>query len=115
MLVEFYFPGHPKNLDCYGNRVIKIDDEKWHIPKFIEFQYGELSEDCRPHFTVIKTLLKYGLWKNKEYPKGIHTLKDKDKDYSLSLKPFATELPEKPKSKEYKLPTVQQLRDKGLI
>tara|TARA_R100000773_G_C4190135_1_gene96349 strand:+ start:20 stop:676 length:657 start_codon:yes stop_codon:yes gene_type:complete len=43
---------------------IKIFDEgnKWFIPKFIDFQYGQLNENSRPHQAVIKRLDKYDVY-----------------------------------------------------
>ena len=59
------------------DRIVPINGSKWFIPKFIQFQYGELSESCKPHIPVIKQLEKYNL---KGYAKGIHTLKEKEKE-----------------------------------
>lgn len=68
----------------FGDKLISLAD-RYFIPGFIEFQYGELSEDSKPHLSVIKVLVKYGinpknLTLSKGYPKGIRTLKDKDKE-----------------------------------
>jgi hypothetical protein len=43
---------------------IKIFDNgnKWFIPKFIDFQYGTLNENSRPHQAVIKLLDKYDVY-----------------------------------------------------
>tara|TARA_R110000824_G_scaffold34174_1_gene108968 strand:+ start:1280 stop:1903 length:624 start_codon:yes stop_codon:yes gene_type:complete len=43
---------------------IKIFDggNKWFIPKFIDFQYGILNENSRPHLAVIKLLDKYDVY-----------------------------------------------------
>ena len=43
---------------------IKIFDKgnKWFIPKFIDFQYGALNENSRPHQAVIKLLDKYDVY-----------------------------------------------------
>jgi hypothetical protein len=43
---------------------IKIFDDgnKWFIPKFIDFQYGTLNENSRPHQAVIKLLDKYDVY-----------------------------------------------------
>lgn len=43
---------------------IKIFDNgnKWFIPKFIDFQYGTLNENSRPHAAVIKLLDKYDVY-----------------------------------------------------
>jgi len=53
-------------------------DDQYFIPKFIEFQYGVLKPNSKPHLSVIKRLT------DKDLIKGIEsvsiTLKDKDKD-----------------------------------
>jgi|TARA_R100000664_G_scaffold33984_3_gene53166 hypothetical protein len=43
---------------------IKIFDDgnKWFIPKFIDFQYGTLNENSRPHQAVIKLLDKHDVY-----------------------------------------------------
>ncbi len=71
--------------EYFEDKVIVIDHDKWFIPSFIEFQYGELSEASKPHLSVIKILRKHGIDpKNltllKGYPKGIQTLKEKEQD-----------------------------------
>jgi len=71
--------------EAFGNRFIRLDDDKVFVPGFIEFQYGELSEECKPHQSVLKTLARYGICPKtltllEGYPKGIRTLKDKDKE-----------------------------------
>ena len=43
---------------------------QYYIPSFIEFQYGELRENSKPHLSVLKRLKD----------KGLLTLKDKEKD-----------------------------------
>jgi len=69
-------------LKLFGDRVVLLGDNKYFLPKFIDFQYGELSENCKPHLAVIKILNKNKIkWKKiKGYPKGIRTLEDKDKE-----------------------------------
>jgi hypothetical protein len=62
----------------FDGRFKKIRPDLWYVSKFISFQYGELSEECRPHAAVIRSLKSNGLWK--EYSKGIQRDKDKDKD-----------------------------------
>lgn len=71
-----------------------ISETKIFIPAFIEFQYGQLTEECRPHKPVIKVLNDLNLfpvlenYKNGKgkltlpipYQKGINTLQDKDKE-----------------------------------
>lgn len=58
-------------------RVTVIDD-KWWLVSFIDFQYGTLSEDCKPHIAVLGTLKKRGLFE--EYSKGINTLQETEKE-----------------------------------
>ncbi|MBC8556023.1 MAG: hypothetical protein H8D23_40940 [Candidatus Brocadiales bacterium] len=50
----------------------------WFMSDFIDFQYGELSESCSPHKSVINQLKKLNLLEG--YLKGSEALKDKDKD-----------------------------------
>lgn len=64
-------------LSEFGHRVIELPCGKFFIPKFIDFQYGSLSRDCKAHNPIFLSLEKHGL---KGYPKGIHTLQDKDKE-----------------------------------
>ena len=59
-------------------RIFIVEDNKIFIPDFIDFQYGSLSEDCKPHLSVINRLKKIGLYEG--YVKGIHRDKDQDKD-----------------------------------
>lgn len=63
-------------LSEFGCRVLALDGGKFFIPKFIEFQYGKLSEDCRAHGPAFQSLKKHGL---EGYSKGIHTLQVKVK------------------------------------
>lgn len=79
--------GHQYPMDTlsqFGDRVIQIDCGKWFIPKFITFQYGELSAECRAHKPVFQSLEKHQIDATKlhlkGYPKGINTLQEKEKD-----------------------------------
>jgi hypothetical protein len=76
-----------------GDRIIVLTNGRWWAWKFVAFQYGQLSEACKPHQNVIRLLRQHGLLERlfelqskgypteaKEYPKGIHTLQEKDKD-----------------------------------
>lgn len=49
---------------------------------FINFQYGTLSENCKPHKPIIEKLKKYGLYERvlKGFSKGIETLEEKEKE-----------------------------------
>jgi hypothetical protein len=49
-------------IKAFGKKIHVFDDgEKWFIPAFIDFQYGELNEKNRAHQSVLKKLSKYGL------------------------------------------------------
>lgn len=70
-----------KALEAFEDKIVVFDDgEKWFIPSFIEFQYGELNEKNRAHQSVIKILKKYNLLKNKGLTRCLQAPKDKDKD-----------------------------------
>ncbi len=58
-----------------------LDNGKWFLVDFCDFQYGELSEACKPHKSYMELLKKHRLLKG--YPKGIHTLQEKEKEKEL--------------------------------
>lgn len=64
-------------LSEFDGRVVTLPGGKFFIPKFIEFQYGRLSEDCKAHRPIFQSLEKHQI---KGYPKGIHTLQEKEKE-----------------------------------
>lgn len=91
--------------DWFGSKILRLNDDKYFLPGFIEFQYGELSRSSNPHNSVIKILEKNGidpisLTFFEQYPKGIGTLMDKDKDQAK----------DKDKDRD-KINTSQDLRD----
>ena len=60
----------------FGGRIVNLPCGKWFIPKFIEFQYGKLSEECKAHKPIYLSLQKHGIERvsiGYEYPlrKGI--------------------------------------------
>jgi hypothetical protein len=59
---------------------ITVVGNKWFIPDFIEFQYGELKEENRAHNSVIQILKKYNLYKNKPLTSPLQGAMDMDKD-----------------------------------
>lgn len=71
-----------KDLGGFGSRIEQLKCGKWWILRFIPFQYGTLSEDCKAHGPVYSSLCSYGLKDrvSKGYPKAMHSLKEKDKD-----------------------------------
>ena len=57
-----------------------FDNDKIFVIDFIKFQYGSLSENCKPHKPIIEKLKKYNLYERvfKGYSKGIETLEEKE-------------------------------------
>ena len=53
-----------KILETFHRKIIPFKQDKWFIPKFIDFQYGELNESNRAHLSAIKILRKYNLYEN---------------------------------------------------
>lgn len=89
--VSVGFPVKKETLDkAFGDRIVWLESSKFFIPSFIEFQYGQLTEACKPHKQIIKELEKLGLlvMENgkgtvrvlKGYSKGINTLEEKEKE-----------------------------------
>jgi len=70
-----------KALENFGEKVIAFDNgEKWFIPDFIDFQYGELNAENRAHKSVLSLLDKY---KNKGLRSPLEGAKDKDMDKDM--------------------------------
>jgi hypothetical protein len=83
--------GMDEAVEVLGEDVVWFDNnEKIFIPKFIEFQYGVLNENSRPHASVIKILEKYKLYGNQT--------------------PEISE-PKPKKRKSFNKPTVEQIQD----
>jgi hypothetical protein len=57
-----------------GNRIKIVSSGYWWLTKFCDFQYGNLSEKCKPHIKVIEILKKYNLLDRvyKGYTNPIH-------------------------------------------
>jgi len=80
-LAEFMLgckPNWPALLDALGGRVTVIEGGKWFFTRFIAFQYGELSQACKPHLNVFRCLNGHGLLK--DYSKGFNALEEKEKE-----------------------------------
>ena len=79
---------------------IKIFDDgnKWFIPKFIDFQYGQLNENVNAHKSVIKLLDKYDVY-NIE---GISP---------VDVAGFEGEISKPVKFKRFKKPTIQEVNE----
>jgi len=72
-------------LELFESKIQVFDNgERWFIPDFIDFQYGELNPENRAHNSVIKQLSKYSLNINKPLISPLQGAskgaKDKDKD-----------------------------------
>lgn len=105
-LASFHI-GYPMGIDTLselGERVRKLDAEKYFMPKFIEFQYSKLSKECKAHRPVFQSIEKHGLCVGEpQNPKGMDTLpdrvpdtpqdKDKDKDKDKDSPKPTEELP----------------------
>lgn len=65
-----------------GKQFEKLPNGKIFLPGFCDFQYGVLTESCRPHRPIIQKLKKHGLYERVliGYQKGTNTLEEKDKD-----------------------------------
>ena len=48
-------------LETFNRKIVPFKQDKWFIPKFVEYQYGELNENNRAHLSVINILNKYNL------------------------------------------------------
>ena len=59
-----------------------LDNGNIFVVDFIKFQYGTLSENCKPHKPVIEKLKKYNLYERvlKGFPKGFQTLEEKEQE-----------------------------------
>ena len=67
-----------KILKTFDRKINNFKVDKWFIPKFVQYQYGELNPNNKAHLSVIKILTKYGLFKGHISP--LQAPKDKDKD-----------------------------------
>ena len=84
----------------YYSENIKIFDNgnKWFMPKFIDFQYGQLNENVNAHKSVIRLIDKYDL-----YSIG---------DVDLSeISPLDTGELSKPLIKKFKKPTIEEVKE----
>lgn len=77
--------GEPVDWEGFRQRcnenIVEMDNGKWWLQDFCDFQYGELVETCKPHVSYIRALEKHGLLKG--YRKGLETLQEKEKEKEL--------------------------------
>lgn len=72
--------------EFFSGKIFEFEGgEKWYIPDFIEFQYGELNEQNRAHNSVIRILEKYNLKEIKPLTSPLHGANDKDKEKEKEL------------------------------
>lgn len=76
-----------RNVQSFGDRVVKLPNGKLWLVSFIDFQYGKLSPDCKPHKAIFALLEKHGLQNGEEkervskgYPNPLDTLQEKEKE-----------------------------------
>ena len=81
-----------KVLEAFGERVSVLPSGDWLIVRFVEFQFGKLSKDCKPHLQVIRLIEKHRV--SKGYPKGFRTLEEKEEDKEKDKKGDARGKPE---------------------
>ena len=80
-LAEFYIKGKPNWKELpgkSGGNIKLLPNGKWFLMFFCEFQYGQLSPNCKPHTRYIQDLKKHGLYTivMKVYKTGIGTVID---------------------------------------
>lgn len=99
-----------------GERVQRICNGKVYVTKFIPFQYGTLSEDCKPHKKLIEAIRFHGLvpnFKGYAYPsvrvsdRVSYTLQEKEKEKEQEQE----EEKEQEKDKKSGKATEEELRD----
>jgi hypothetical protein len=95
------------------SRVAQIDEGKYIVAKFIEFQHGKLSRDCKAHNPAWQSLEKHGLIDEngeiKGYSKGIERV-SKEYPYSLSNGKGKGNGNDKGTSKSKEKPNIDELR-----
>lgn len=80
-------------LKAFDGRIVSIKNgQYWHIPQFVEFQYGQLKDDYNPHKPAIASLIRHGINPRVHEPlnKASRSLmgKGKDKDNIYILRAF---------------------------
>lgn len=119
------------DLSLLNGQVKKMKNGKFFIVGFIEFQYGKLSENCKPHLKVISLLKKHDLYDTLylNAPKGIHTLEEKETEEEkekekegegaegglivpVMLEKFKQEFPNYFPDKHHDFPALRQIAEK---
>lgn len=88
-------------LRVFADRVAVLPSGKWHLLKFVEFQFGELSLACKPHKSIIGLLEKHGLaGQFKGYPYPLDTLQEKEQEQEQEQEQEKDQDKDAPKSKK---------------
>jgi len=87
--------------DVIRDKMIPISDDQFFIPSFIDYQYGTLRINSKPHLSVIKRLEEKGL--NNYLQRVMLTPKDKDKEKDIDKRQdkFIDKVNEVIKDKKY--------------
>jgi len=87
--------------DVIRDKMIPISDDQFFIPSFIDYQYGTLRINSKPHLSVIKRLEEKGL--NNYLQRVMITPKDKDKEKDIDKRQdkFIDKVNEVIKDKKY--------------
>lgn len=88
---------------AFLDKIVIFDNgDKWFIPEFIDFQYGELNPNSNVHKSVIALLEKYNLEGYMKGSQGVQsTLNNKDKDKDI--------VKAKAKVKRFVKPTIEDI------
>ena len=94
---------HDNLPSSFGEKVISFDNgDKWFIPEFIDFQYGELNPNSNVHKSVIALLEKYNLEGYLKGSQGVQsTINNKDNDKDI--------VKVKAKVKRFVKPTIEDI------
>jgi hypothetical protein len=90
---------------AFLDKIVIFDNgDKWFIPEFIDFQYGELNPNSNVHKSVIALLQKYNL---EGYLKGSQTLPNRVQDKAKDI----VIVKDKVKAKRFVKPNVEDIID----
>lgn len=90
---------------AFLDKIVIFDNgDKWFIPEFIDFQYGELNPNSNVHKSVIALLQKYNL---EGYLKGSQTLPNRVQDKAKDM----VIVKDKVKAKRFVKPNVEDIID----
>lgn len=107
ILIKTYFGSkYTPNMDHFKGRVIDLGSDKWFVPKFLSFQYGDLDEESNS--TIIKKVISTLKTRNlyDQY------LKSKTKDDTLSIG-YSIGKKDKDKEKDKEKEKDELLREKS--